>query len=104
MSLNGHTALVTGASRGRVRAIALRLAHVGAGVCVNYVARGDLAEGVAQEIRAAGGHAIAVRADVGDPAQDEEMIQRVTRELGPISILVNNAGLVYRATLETFDP
>ncbi len=104
MSLNGHTALVTGASRGLGRAIALRLAREGASVCVNYVARGDLAEDVANEIRAAGGHAISVRADVGDPAHDAEMIQRVTRELGPISILVNNAGLVYRATLETFDP
>ncbi len=50
------------------------------------------------------GRAIAVRADVGDPAQVESMVGRIIAELGPISILVNNAGLAYRATLDTFDP
>jgi len=102
--MKGQTALVTGASRGLGRAIALRLAREGAAVGVNYVARDDLAEQVAEEIRAAGGRAITVRADVGDPQQDREMVERVTRELGPIAILVNNAGTVFRATLESFDP
>jgi NAD(P)-dependent dehydrogenase (short-subunit alcohol dehydrogenase family) len=99
-----QTALVTGASRGLGRAIALRLAREGAGVAVNYVARADMAEEVVAEIRAAGGRAISVCADVGDPEQDRTMVERVTHELGPITILVNNAGTLFRATLENFDP
>lgn len=102
--MKGQTALVTGASRGLGRAIALRLAREGAAVGVNYVARADLAEKVAEEIRAAGGRAITVHADVGDPEQDRKMLERVTLELGPVAILVNNAGTMFRATLENFDP
>jgi NAD(P)-dependent dehydrogenase (short-subunit alcohol dehydrogenase family) len=85
-------------------AIARRLAREGASVWVNYVARGGDAESVVQEIRSAGGRASAVRADIGDPAQVEEMMGRVASELGPLSILVNNAGVVIRGTLETFKP
>jgi 3-oxoacyl-[acyl-carrier protein] reductase len=103
VSWSGHTALVTGASRGLGRAIARRLARHGAAVCVNYVARCVEAEALVNEIRAAGGRAISVRADVGDPTQVEKMIGVVQAELGPVSILVNNAGVIYRATLETFD-
>lgn len=104
MSLSGQTALVTGASRGLGRAIARRLAREGAAVSVNYVTRGGDADKVVEEIRSAGGRANAVRADIGDPAQVQEMIQRVTSELGPLSILVNNAGLAIRGTLESFIP
>lgn len=103
-TMNGKTALVTGASRGLGRAIGLRLAREGAAVGVNYVTRAELAEDVVREIRAAGGRAIAIQADVGDPEQDREMVERVTSDLGPISILVNNAGTVMRATLEEFNP
>ena len=103
MSLSGQTALVTGASRGIGKAIARRLAQEGASVCINCVSRIADAEALAEEIRSAGGRAIAVRADIGDPAQVREMVGRTERELGPISILVNNAALVYRATLETFE-
>jgi 3-oxoacyl-[acyl-carrier protein] reductase len=63
-----------------------------------------LAEGVAAEIQAAGGQAIAVRGDVGDPEQDRQVVEQVTSDLGPISILVNNAGRMFRATLDNFDP
>lgn len=96
--------MVTGASRGLGRAIALRLAREGAAVGVNYIAREDLAEGVVAEIRASGGRAIAVRGDVGDPEQDRHVVECVKSGLGPIGILVNNAGTVFRATLENFDP
>jgi NAD(P)-dependent dehydrogenase (short-subunit alcohol dehydrogenase family) len=104
MNLNGQTALVTGASRGLGRAIARKLAREGAAVWVNYVARSADAEGVVEEIRSSGGRASAVKADVGDPAQVQDMLQRVASEPGPLSILVNNAGLVIRGTLETFNP
>src|SRR5260370_22066688 len=103
MSLNGHTALVTGASRGLGRAIARKLAADGAAVCINYVARANEAETLASEIHSAGGRAVAIRADIGDPAQVRTMLERATAELGPISILVNNAGVLYRATLEEFE-
>jgi 3-oxoacyl-[acyl-carrier protein] reductase len=73
-------------------------------VCVNYVTRGGDAENVLQEIRAAGGRASAVRADIGDPAEVQDMMNKVTHELGPLSILVNNAGIAVRGTLETFNP
>ena len=73
-------------------------------MCVNYVARADAAGTLVQEIDAAGGRAIAVRADVADAAQVDVMLQRVDRELGPVSILVNNAGVALQATLDTYDP
>jgi 3-oxoacyl-[acyl-carrier protein] reductase len=104
MSMQGQTALVTGASRGLGRAIARRLARQGAAVAVNYVTQAGAAEALVEEIRSSGGRAAPVRADVGDPAQVREMLVRVERDLGPVSILVNNAGIVYRATLDGFEP
>jgi NAD(P)-dependent dehydrogenase (short-subunit alcohol dehydrogenase family) len=101
--LNGQTALVTGASRGLGKAIVRHLSAKGAAVCVNYVARKQEAETLAEEIRGCGGRAIAVCADVGDPSQALHLWQRAEADLGPVSILVNNAGLVYRATLENFE-
>jgi 3-oxoacyl-[acyl-carrier protein] reductase len=104
MELTGQTALVTGASRGLGRAIASRLARQGASVCVNYLSSADAATSLVEEIRGAAGRAIALRADVADPGQVEPMLGHIEAELGPISILVNNAGVAYRATLETFEP
>lgn len=103
MELTGQTALVTGASRGLGRAIARRLAEQGAAVCVNYLSSADAATTLVEAIGGQG-RAIALRADVADPAQVDSMLARIGAELGPISILVNNAGVACRATLETFDP
>jgi 3-oxoacyl-[acyl-carrier protein] reductase len=70
---------------------------------VNCASRVRDAESLVDEIRSSGGRAVAIRADIGDPAQVEDMVRRTTAELGPVSILVNNAGVVFRATLETFN-
>jgi 3-oxoacyl-[acyl-carrier protein] reductase len=83
-SLEGKTALVTGASRGIGRAIALELAHAGAEVVVGYRSGADEAEQVAGE---AGGRA--VRADVADPEEAAKLVE----EAGDVDVLVNNAGL-----------
>ncbi len=101
--LEGQTALVTGASRGLGRAIALRLADRGAAVAVNYRAQADVAEEVAREIRGRGGRALAVRADVADEAQVRDMAARVTSELGAVEILVNNAGVFHPGDLVSLD-
>ena len=101
--MKGQTALVTGASRGLGRAIAVSLAREGAAVCVNFLTSEADADRVVDEIRSAGGRAVAVRTDVGDPAAVRRMVERVGAELSPISILVNNAGLSVRGTLETFE-
>ncbi|MES1257104.1 MAG: 3-oxoacyl-ACP reductase family protein [Acidobacteriota bacterium] len=103
MTLHGQVALVTGASRGLGRAIAKRLAAEGASVCVNYAAQSGHAESLVGEIFASGGRAIAIGADVGDAAKAEAMVRQVNEDLGPLTILVNNAGVAWRATLETFD-
>ncbi|MBB4365277.1 3-oxoacyl-[acyl-carrier protein] reductase [Bradyrhizobium sp. CIR18] len=98
-----QVALVTGASRGIGRAIAFSLAQRGAAVCVNFAERAGAAEQVASGIKAAGGHAMTARADVGDFASVRAMVEQTEAHLGPVTILVNNAGLLYQATLETFD-
>jgi 3-oxoacyl-[acyl-carrier protein] reductase len=95
--------LVTGGSRGIGRAIALRLGHEGAAVAINYRERSDDAEKVAAEIRKAGGRALPARADVGDGRAVRGMVDEVERELGPIAILVNNAGVFRRGDLSDFD-
>jgi 3-oxoacyl-[acyl-carrier protein] reductase len=94
--------MVTGASRGLGRAIALRLAREGAVVAVNFHRRAAEAENVAALIRQSG-RALAVQADVGDAAQVRAMTERIARELGPIDILVNNAGVLAKGDLADFD-
>jgi len=90
--LAGRAALVTGAGRNIGRAIALELAAAGAAVAVNARANRAEAEGVAAEIRAAGGRAIAVLADVADRAAVDRMVAEVVGAFGRLDILVNNAG------------
>jgi 3-oxoacyl-[acyl-carrier protein] reductase len=98
--LKGHTALVTGASRGIGAAIAIALAEAGAAIAVNYRERADEADAVVAKIRNGGGRAIAVAADVSQAAAVTAMLKHVAAELGPIDILVNNAGsLVQRMKL-----
>jgi NAD(P)-dependent dehydrogenase (short-subunit alcohol dehydrogenase family) len=99
-----QVALVTGGGRGIGRAIARRLAREGAAVCVNYLTHSEAAESVAAEIIADGGQAIAVAADVADDAAVEGMVDRVAAEFGPVTILVNNAGVSYQRTLDSYDP
>jgi 3-oxoacyl-[acyl-carrier protein] reductase len=104
MALNGRVALVTGASRGIGRAIALRLARDGAAVALNYRSSRAQAEAAVEEIRAAGGRALAVKADVGEPGAAAELVEAVERELGAPDILVNNAAIIHRGDLEALDP
>lgn len=99
-----QVALVTGGGRGIGRAIARRLAREGASVCVNYLARADAAESLVADIVSNGGRAIAVEADVADDAAVEGMVDRVSAAFGPVTILVNNAGVSHKATLENYDP
>lgn len=98
-----QVAVVTGGARGIGRSIARRLAREGAAVCVNYQARADAAEELVAEIRADGGNAIAVAADVADDAAVEGMVDRVAAAFGPVTILVNNAGLAIKGTLDSYD-
>ena len=93
MLLDGKTALVTGASRGIGRAIALRLAAEGARVAINYAGNVKAAEEVKAAIEAAGGTAILCQADIADSAAVEAMVANVVKEFGTIDILVNNAGI-----------
>ena len=99
MLLDGKTALVTGASRGIGRAIALCLAAEGARVAINYAGNVKAAEEVKAAIEAAGGTAILCQADIADSAAVEAMVANVVKEFGTIDILVNNAGITRDALL-----
>lgn len=93
MLLDGKAALVTGASRGIGRAIALRLASEGAKIAINFAGNQKAAEEVKSEIEANGGEAILVQANVADPAAVEAMFAKVVEAFGTVDILVNNAGI-----------
>jgi len=99
-ALAGRVALVTGASRGIGRAIAIALAQAGADVAVNYRVRAAEAESVVNQIRSAGRRAFAVAADVSQAAEVTRMVESVSRELGPTEVLVNNAGIARPQPLE----
>ena len=95
-TLDGRTALVTGGGRGIGAAIARGLAAEGADIAINYAKRSGHAEEVAESIRAGGRRAEIFQADVSDYAACEAMVEQVLDRLGPISILVNNAGIASR--------
>ena len=92
-SLNNRVALVTGGSRGIGQAIAVSLAEAGAAVAVNYREKAAEARNVVETIRRAGGRAMAVGADVSQAAEVAGMMAAIERELGPVDVLVNNAGI-----------
>ena len=89
----GRVALVTGASRGIGRAIAGQLAADGCRVAVNYHSSAGAADEVVAAIEAAGGEGLAVQADVGDPDAVAALFERIGEALGPVEVLVNNAGI-----------
>jgi len=108
MRLSGKTALVTGASRGIGRAIALRFSAEGAFVVANYAGNEAAAGETLAAIASAGGSAVLSRFDVGDAAQVDAAVKSIIAERGRIDILVNNAGvtrdnLLMRLTEEDFD-
>ncbi|BCG92460.1 SDR family oxidoreductase [Mesorhizobium sp. 131-2-1] len=93
-NLRTRTAIVTGASRGIGAAIAKRLARDGIAIVVNYARGKDDAEGVVSDIEAAGGTALAVQADIGEPAAMAVLFDAAEKAFGSIDILVNNAGMM----------
>jgi 3-oxoacyl-[acyl-carrier protein] reductase len=100
IELKGRVALVTGASRGIGRAIALALAEQGVATAVNFQTRAEDAEGVVAQIRSGGGKAIAIRADVSVSAQVADTAARVAGELGPVDVLGNNGGIAITGVRE----
>jgi 3-oxoacyl-[acyl-carrier protein] reductase len=92
-SLQNRIALVTGASRGIGKSIAIALANAGCHVAVNYHAQQSAAESVRSAIQKLGRRAIAIQADVSIPADVERIVSQTERELGEVQILVNNAGI-----------
>jgi glucose 1-dehydrogenase len=98
--LRGQKALVTGASSGIGRAVAIALGRAGADVLVNYVSSAPAAEATVGEIRRLGTRALAYKADVSREAEVEGMLQYMLGELGKIDILIANAGLQQDAPIE----
>jgi 3-oxoacyl-[acyl-carrier protein] reductase len=102
MRLEGKAAVVTGASRGLGRAIALAFAREGADVLVNYASRGEQAKEVAAAIEGLGRRAVLHQADVSDAAQVRAMARAAVAAFGRVDILVNNAGItLVKGPLET---
>ena len=108
MNETSRVAIVTGGSRGIGRAIALALKGVADSVAVFYAGRQDAAEETVGLLQAQGMRAMAVQCDVADPQQVKEGVQQVRAQLGPVSVLINNAGitqdgLTLRMSPEQFD-
>ncbi len=102
--LAGKTALVTGGAVRVGRAIALELARAGADVAVGYHRSAAAARATARDIEALGVRAVALRADVGRPAEARRLVAEAARRLGRLDVLVNNAALFFRTPLATTTP
>ena len=105
---DNKVAIVTGGSGGIGRAVALRLARDGFAVVVNYAGNAAKAEGVVEEIKSAGGHAIAVQADVADAAEVEHLFKKTLDTFARIDVVVNSAGImplspIAKSDVEIFD-
>lgn len=96
-------ALVTGSSRGIGAACAATLARAGYKVCINYIERQDKAEELASQLIGEGCNVICHMADVADRAAVDAMIERITKELGPVDLLVNNAGIAKQQMFQDID-
>jgi len=103
-TLQGKVALVTGASKGIGAAIALQLASAGAAVAVNYASSQQGADDVVAKIVAAGGKAVAVHGNLADPNDVKSVVAATVKALGPIDVLVNNAGVYEFAPLDGITP
>ena len=103
MSSSPRTAIITGASRGIGRAIALRLARDGFSVVVNYAGNAKLADEVVAEIESAGGRAIAVQGDVAEPADVARVFDAATDRFGRIDVVVNSAGVMPNTPIANVD-
>ena len=102
--LTGKVAIVTGASKGIGAAIAKRLAAEGATVVVNYASSREAAERVVKEIQSQGGKAVAVKANIAEPADVERLFIEAKKTFDRLDILVNNAGVYDFAPLENVTP
>ena len=96
-------ALITGSSRGIGRACAETLSEAGWAVCINCIERTDLAAALCESLRQKGREAIWVQADVADAEAVRAMVERTERELGPVSLLVNNAGIARQQQFQDID-
>ena len=103
MSTN-KVALVTGSSRGIGAAVAEALSDAGWAVCINYIERKDKAEELAARLRAKGGVCMTQQADVADREAVFSMVRRIERELGPVTLLVSNAGIAKQQQFQDIDP
>ncbi|APO79014.1 short-chain dehydrogenase/reductase SDR family domain-containing protein (plasmid) [Rhizobium etli 8C-3] len=99
-NLSGKTALVTGGSRSIGAAIAKRLAAAGAAVAITYNQSPEKAAAVVTDIEKAGGHAIAIKADAGDPGAMRAAVAKTEETYGRFDILVNNAGIALGGAIE----
>jgi 3-oxoacyl-[acyl-carrier protein] reductase len=104
LSLGGRVALVTGGSRGIGRAVAEMLARVGAKVAVNYRANEAAANEAVEAIRASGGTAVALPADLARPEEAGRLVSETEARLGPLEVLVVNHGIWLRASIEVMTP
>jgi len=99
-TLTGKVALVTGASRGLGRAIALALAEAGADVAINYRERATEAEQVRAQVEKMGRRAVSLQADVSRAVEVDALLSRIEQEIAPVEILINNAGVTRPQPLE----